>query len=469
MLKQALFFGVIVLLIGGGVGLSKLKKVEKTVDLLATTTPATLTSTTTILITSSGFSPKDITVLKGSTVVFKNTDTKEHWPASDPHPNHTVYPEFDSKKSILPDQSWSFVFDKVGNWKYHDHKFALRRGVVSVIASESEAKTVTISDEQLDKKTETNKVSTECLKNSVDFSCYENYYENLVAKKGLKVAFTDLKDRYKESAYVRSQCHPLTHVLGHAAVKLYPKVSSAYIYGDPFCWSGYYHGVMEGIVEKIGKASIIDNLSTICDGIPGKSTYSFDYYNCVHGLGHGLMALSSNELFDSLKTCDNLVGSWEQQSCYGGVFMENVIVDNKNHFTKYLKPTEPLYPCSAVDTKYKSPCYLMQTSYMLKITNGDFKRVFEFCSTAEEGFRTQCYQSLGRDASGRSISNAEITKATCELGSNFEQKSNCIIGAVKDFISYYHSDVEAKKFCNLLSTQLTEICLNVTASYYLTL
>ncbi|MBX4186719.1 MAG: hypothetical protein KW802_00440 [Candidatus Doudnabacteria bacterium] len=297
------------------------------------------------------------------------------------------------------------------------------------------------------------------------FNCYEDFYNGLVKSKGVAAAFTDLKQRYDTNAYVKSQCHPITHVIGSAATQIYRDVGTAYTKGDSFCWSGYYHGVMEGVVGQITTADLPGKMNNICDKVPGKASYSFDYYNCVHGLGHGVMAITENELFDSLKLCDNLQGGWEQSSCHGGVFMENVIIDNKNHFTKFLKPSEPLYPCTAVDDKYKSTCYLMQTSYMLKVTNSDFAKVFDLCSTVGN-FASICYQSLGRDASGRSISNVEATKATCYLGQGYDQRSNCIIGAVKDFISYYHSDVQGKQLCSALEEQLQQICFDTGEGYY---
>jgi plastocyanin len=74
-----------------------------------------------VQMTSAGFSPNTLTVKKGDTVKFINNDTANHWPASAPHPTHTDYPAFDPKKAIAPSDSWSFTFDKVGNWKYHDH------------------------------------------------------------------------------------------------------------------------------------------------------------------------------------------------------------------------------------------------------------------------------------------------------------------------------------------------------------
>ncbi len=314
------------------------------------------------------------------------------------------------------------------------------------------------------------KTSDNCdIKTSFDFTCYQTYFEKLVKEKGTAKAFVELKKEYETNGYIRSQCHPLTHVIGRATASLFPNVVDAYKYGDSICWSGFYHGVMEQIVNQVGMSKLAGNLDSICKDIPGKERYSFDYYNCVHGLGHGLMAITENELFKSLTLCDNLNGGWEKTSCYGGVFMENIIVDNKNHFTKYLKPSEPVYPCNAVEAQYKSSCYLMQTSYMLKVSGNNFSKVFENCRNADEGYIETCYQSLGRDASGQSLSNAESTKAKCDLGSDYAQKSNCIIGAVKDFISYFHSEKEANHFCTILSPDLQKICSDTATSYYASL
>lgn len=303
---------------------------------------------------------------------------------------------------------------------------------------------------------------------SSNFDCYETYYRGLVQSSGVQVAFDDLKNRYETSSYIKSQCHPVAHVIGRAAVEKFPQVSQAYAQGDSFCWSGYYHGVLEGVIGKVGRSQLEAQLNTICDDVPGKATYNFDYYNCVHGLGHGVMVYTNNELFEALKLCDNLSGAWEQTSCHSGVFMENIIIDNKNHFTKYLKPSDPLYPCNAVDDKYKNICFLMQTSYMLKVTNGDFAKVFNLCSTVPN-YEHTCYQSLGRDASGRSISTVGGTKAACELGTTYDQKSNCYIGAVKDFVSYFHSDAQAKELCASLTSDLQQVCYSTTENYYKTL
>ena len=298
------------------------------------------------------------------------------------------------------------------------------------------------------------------------FDCYQKYYQDLVKNFGVPEAFTRLKQQYQNNSYVQAQCHPLTHIIGQAATDLYPDVAQAYAHGDSFCWSGYYHGVMEGMLDKIGRDNFPKTLNTDCSTLPGKATYSFDYFNCVHGLGHAVMDFNNDEIFDALKMCDSLDGSWEKASCYGGVFMENVIIDNKNHFTKYLKKDDLLYPCDAVDQPYKQQCYLMQTSYALKINNGDFKATFALCQKADVGFEAICDQSLGRDASSRSSYNVESIKNICQMGTDINQQGYCVVGAVKDIISYFHSDVQAKQFCSILDPSLEQTCTATETEYY---
>lgn len=82
-----------------------------------------------------GYSPNTLTIKNGEIVIFKNQSAKTMWPASAMHPSHRVYsgtsldehcPDtadiaFDACQGFLPDETWSFRFDKIGEWKYHDH------------------------------------------------------------------------------------------------------------------------------------------------------------------------------------------------------------------------------------------------------------------------------------------------------------------------------------------------------------
>ena len=103
---------------------------------------------------------------------------------------------------------------------------------------------------------------------------------------------------------------------------------------------------------------------------------------------------------------------------------------------------------------------------MLTVLGGDFGKVFEECRGADEAYRTTCFQSLGRDASGRTISDIERTKTLCLLGRDEDEQSHCVIGAVKDFISYHHSDVQARALCAAMPDNVRATCLSTAESYY---
>lgn len=298
--------------------------------------------------------------------------------------------------------------------------------------------------------------------------CLEDYYEDLVTSKGVVIAFTELKKSYELVPAVKGDCHQITHSMGHAAADLEGSVGKAFAIGDAMCWSGYYHGVMEEILESIGTTTLKSTINTICSDVPGKETYSFDYYNCIHGLGHGVMLLYDFNVFTSLAACDTLMGSWEQSSCGGGVFMENIMVESRGGKSAFLKPLDPVYPCNAVSELHKSQCYLMHTSHMLTTVGNDFAKVFQICSTVEESYQDSCYQSLGRDASGQSVSNIDRTVTTCNLAPGARALKNCVIGAVKDFISYHHSDAEALQLCERFASPIAESCRETTKSYYAT-
>jgi len=264
---------------------------------------------------------------------------------------------------------------------------------------------------------------------------------------------------------VQHLCHALTHIIGQAAARKYSDLPEAFQHGDNFCGSGYYHGVLQGRSFQMGRERLLSDLNSICDGIPGNERKSLDYYNCVHGLGHAVMAITGDDLFDALHDCDGLTGSMEGNACASGVFMENLIVDGAHggHYSKYLNPSEPLYPCTAVDKKYKPACFDLQTSYALGAVQGDFAKVFALCAAVGVPFRLTCYQSLGRDAAATSLNQVPGTVARCALGTDQEQRTNCIMGAVLDFVYYYHSDAQAKQLCAAVDPALQADCRSTTA------
>jgi plastocyanin len=99
----------------------------------------------TITYSASGFSPATVTIKKGGTVTWDNQSGGTMWVASAQHPTHTAY-DGTARTEHCPDADksafdqcaasagdYSFTFDKVGSWAYHDHINSSRFGRVEVV------------------------------------------------------------------------------------------------------------------------------------------------------------------------------------------------------------------------------------------------------------------------------------------------------------------------------------------------
>jgi len=300
-----------------------------------------------------------------------------------------------------------------------------------------------------------------------NFPCYGKYYAQLTYDAGVEAAFADMQQAYDKDPVVKSQCHQLSHIVGRTAYEKYGSLEKAYDQGNNFCWSGFYHGAIEQAATDMGAERIRKDASTICENFAKKQQYSFDHFNCVHGLGHGLMAVNAYVLPDALQNCDALKTDWEESSCYGGVFMENVMVAARGDGTSaYFKPDQPLYPCTYVGQRYKEQCYLMQTSYVLQHNNYDFTQTFLECAKADKGFEKTCYQSAGRDASGSTVSDVAGTVNNCQKAQNHDALYFCMLGADRDFVSYYHGVEKANELCDAFGGDLVSPCRRDVINYY---
>lgn len=129
--RRLIIFGLSLIIIVTAItyALTKQKRQSPLTSQPVQKTVAPIQVTTIINITADGFEPKTAQLLKGERVVWLNLDQAAHWPAADPHPTHTGYPErggcnssaFDPCQPIKPGKQWTFVFNHSGTWTYHDH------------------------------------------------------------------------------------------------------------------------------------------------------------------------------------------------------------------------------------------------------------------------------------------------------------------------------------------------------------
>jgi mono/diheme cytochrome c family protein len=289
-----------------------------------------------------------------------------------------------------------------------------------------------------------------------DFACFEQAYGNLAYYEGPKVALAQFEQAIAKPGAVEGNCHRIAHAIGAASLARFKgNVAPAFAAGTAACWSGYYHGVVERALVDVKDDELPAASRGMCDDPDLRGGPTFTLYQCVHGLGHGLMIYTHYDMPRSLKVCDALNGSWDQTSCTGGVFMEN-LSSSYGVKSKWLRDNDLIYPCNAVAERHKVYCYLMVTSRILPTVGYDFAKTSKICRKSDRNWIPTCFQSLGRDASGHSRQNPDQILKYCATAGNM--MSDCIYGAARDMSSNYAGGEEASVLCTKAPKALRSRC-----------
>ncbi|MDP3985720.1 MAG: hypothetical protein Q8P82_03065 [bacterium] len=94
--------------------------------------PAPTAESSTIEYRDGVFSPREVKIGVGGTVIFKNVGTTPVWPASDAHPTHLRCPGFDALRSLNTGEIYSFTFIKAETCPFHNHLSATETGTIVV-------------------------------------------------------------------------------------------------------------------------------------------------------------------------------------------------------------------------------------------------------------------------------------------------------------------------------------------------
>ncbi|MGH9185908.1 MAG: hypothetical protein ACRD0U_08870, partial [Acidimicrobiales bacterium] len=260
---------------------------------------------------------------------------------------------------------------------------------------------------------------------------------------------------------VGTECHQLAHDLGNDAVAAFDGVATALAEAPPTCWSGYFHGVVELAVARVGSDPSGRELHKVCETLFADDAYGLPHYNCVHGLGHGVMLIADHALMPALDLCERVEDSWERSSCYGGVFMERVIAiqasperDDSNG--------DLLYPCSQVEEEQIDECFLMQSSYFLWKLNYDFAAGFGLCDQAPGQAVDICYRSMGRDIASLSRHEPGLVAERCALGAP-TRFASCVEAAALDAALDAVDARAGDPLCAVLPAGDKEACLAAAA------
>ena len=239
------------------------------------------------------------------------------------------------------------------------------------------------------------------LEGCLDADCRRQAFGNVAYREGPKPALDLFQEKLSDDKAVEADCHRIAHTIGAASLVHYDgSVAKALAEGRSTCWSGYYHGVVERSFVGASRPELPARSRRICADPEIRRT-SFLAYQCVHGLGHGLMIHTGYDLPEALVVCNKLETAWDHDSCEAGVFMEN-ISSSYGIKSRWLKDDDVIYPCNAIAEKYKLYCYLILTSRVLQANGYDWGKTVATCRHSDKGWVATCFQSMGRDASGNS-------------------------------------------------------------------
>jgi hypothetical protein len=293
--------------------------------------------------------------------------------------------------------------------------------------------------------------------------CYEQAFGNVAYYRGPKVALALFAQQMAANRAIEAGCHRIAHKIGSATlVRDHGDIPKAFAAGSSICWSGYYHGILERAFYGISSESgLIKAARRVCAS-PGLQRDQWLLYQCVHGLGHGLMISTGYDLPFALRVCDKLQTGWDQTSCTGGVYMENVNAANGTSIgfkTSWVRSNDLVYPCDAPVTKgHRLYCYLMVTSRILAANGYDWKATANICAHVDRSWIATCFQSYGRDADGTSRADAGRDIALCKLAGKWQ--GECIYGVVRDMTSNDAGARRSRVFCGQLDGGLAGTCWN---------
>src|SRR3989344_3095727 len=422
-----------------------------------------------IRMTSNGFEPKEMTVTEGDEILFINNDDTDRWPASNFHPTHSLYADFDPKIAVKPGESWKFAFNKHGTWRMHDHLTPHMTGTIvvlpapSVVAGEDPSKGPTLSTDsqgrtldatdqgltlwgkikaffsKLFKKSDTDTASAAV--NPVFLREFKSQNEKgkfACLEERAKLEDPETAWEYVLAAYntpngVVGNPHDMAHLVGQLLFKKrgFDGLSTC----TPVFAFGCYHGLMEVAFDQYKDSkdeTSYENALLEAEkgcaqiGSPSDTTY----WSCIHGMGHGIATFRDHNIEKSLTDCDVNKESIRTY-CNDGVFMEFSISAPPSFYQK----DNPIYPCDAVAEDYKVACARSQVQVMRLRFGMDTASISDACGkTLNDKIIYHCVDSLGYFIGQTSNGSASSIVSGCNEIADKAAAAQCLAASAGELV-----------------------------------
>lgn len=316
-----------------------------------------------------------------------------------------------------------------------------------------------------------------CKNHSIHDTCYFDAMEEVFKKAGFKTALAYVKEITKDQPY--DSCHFFMHEIGKFAYREYRDIRRVLNDADYFyCLGGFTHGAL---AEYLADSQDLEGaVAEVCIPFLQKRALDQRARDCLHGLGHSLMTVTENDIFKSIRYCDLYPEGEKQFHCHYGAFMENYYEHKPDYHgpIKFIDRDDPLYPCNAVDEKYKSACYRFSgyiaiTEYQKEKPKSDwdiegFKVAIAACEKINEERETDMYQEfcVGNlpamiQGTFKYPENFGKIKQLCALANKDSHEARClaVFARILSRIDYEKRDL-ASLFCQEVGLRFRDHCVS---------
>ena len=476
-------------------------------------------SETVIHVTDDGFSPKEVSIKQEGTVIFENVGKNPHWPASNTHPTHQIYPDFDTKGPIKPSQTWSFTFNKSGEWGIHDHLYPQYKGKIvvgsqgSVLSQRDEEekekqsrglfgrivkvfnnlfiKILSFLPESLiiseaEREDAISGYSTEFIQpqdarsdvvhrelefncDSTDYACISNALRRETDKYGPQAVLDVFKLLLEERQVSKSvDEHQLAHEIGRQTAKSFGVNSQAFLLCPMTSFNGgCQHGFFEYVLGRTDTETQAADI--ICKSLDESYSSKFRSY-CYHGVGHGVLMAKAYDLDTALGACDSFDSFMAQDGCWQGVFMENTNAGMRGEarFGVFSKQ-DTLAPCNKLEYKYKHECYINHAGWLMVVFGNDVQKATRACLQADSGHIASCLQSIGlmitnpvwQEPLSKGSYNGNFEQIAWQLCLKFPREyiAECIVAGVDNILNFDSPDISrSAEFCSVVDAGYQNLC-----------
>jgi hypothetical protein len=230
--------------------------------------------------------------------------------------------------------------------------------------------------------------------------------------------------------------HDLAHQVGEFLFKNFGNE------GIQLCTPLYNWGCFHGFFGRSLINGGVESLNSAEDFCVSKKGNPLDFGGCVHGLGHGLMAIENYQFSgveSALKNCD-LMERDVAISCYNGVFMEfntNTMQSREVALgAREVNDEGLMFPCVKLKPTYQAACYYEQPNWWAVILDHNYFRISHLCNQLTDSLNRQmCFRGMGRSIPEALKFSETASVQACLNAPGLQERSWCLLEASKIFLT----------------------------------